>query len=111
MRHRMRLHNGPFERIKDGTKTIEIRLNDDKRQLINIGDIIEFENRLSLEKIDVEVVGLHIFNNFDELYNSFDKISLGYDSDDIANPSDMEKYYSIEEQEKYGVIGIEIKLK
>ena len=38
------------------------------------------------------------------------KESLGYNKDDIANSKDMEKYYSIEEQNKYGVLGIEIKL-
>ena len=27
-----------------------------------------------------------------------------------ANPNDMNKYYSEEEQQKYGVVGIEIKL-
>lgn len=35
---------------------------------------------------------------------------MGYDKDDIANPKDMEKYYSKEKQEKYGVIGIEIRV-
>ena len=48
---------------------------------------------------------------FEELYKHFDKESLGYNKDDIANPKDMEKYYSIEEQNKYGVLGIEIKIK
>lgn len=33
---------------------------------------------------------------------------MAYDENDIADPNDMEEYYSIEEQEKYGVIGIEI---
>ncbi len=35
---------------------------------------------------------------------------MGYDKNDIANPKYMEQYYSKEEQEKYGVIGIEIKV-
>ena len=34
MKHEMKLNNGPFERIKNGTKTIELRLNDEKRQLL-----------------------------------------------------------------------------
>lgn len=40
----------------------------------------------------------------------FDKKAMGYDRDDIVNPKDMEKYYSKDEQDKYGVIGIEIKV-
>ena len=31
MKHERKLNNGPFERIKNGTKTIELRLNDEKR--------------------------------------------------------------------------------
>ena len=30
MKHEMKLNNEPFERIKNGTKTIELRLNDEK---------------------------------------------------------------------------------
>lgn len=58
----------------------------------------------------VEVKSLYKYPNFEELYKHFNKISMGYDKDDIANPEDMEQYYSKEEQDKYGVIGIEIKV-
>ncbi|MBQ7140066.1 MAG: ASCH domain-containing protein [Bacilli bacterium] len=110
MKHEMRLHNEPFELIKNGTKTIELRLNDEKRQLINIGDVIEFENRTTLEKISVKVINLHKYNSFEDLYKHFDKISMGYSEDEEANPKDIEKYYSKEEQNKYDVVGIEMKL-
>ena len=39
MKHEMKLNNSPFERIKNGTKTIELRLNDEKRQLLKINRI------------------------------------------------------------------------
>lgn len=45
MKHEMKLNNEPFERIKNGTKTIELRLNDEKGQLLKIKDLIEFTNR------------------------------------------------------------------
>lgn len=32
----MKLNDGPFERIKNGTKTIKLRLNAEKRQLLKI---------------------------------------------------------------------------
>ena len=51
MKHEMKLNNGPFERIKNGTKTIELRLNDEKRQLLKIKDLIEFTNRTNNEKM------------------------------------------------------------
>ena len=40
----MNLYNDNFQYIKNGTKRIEIRLNDEKRKSISIGDYIEFEN-------------------------------------------------------------------
>lgn len=108
--HRMYLNDGPFSRIKNRTKTIELRLNDEKRQLLFENDLIEFTNRTTLEVIIVEVVRLHKYSNFEELYKNFDKIAMGYNKDDVANPKDMEKYYSKEELDKYGVIGIEIRV-
>jgi len=60
--------------------------------------------------IEVKVLRLHRYNSFEELYKHFDKVSLGYKPDEEANPSDMEKYYSKEEQSQYGVVGIEITL-
>ena len=108
MKHEMRLHDDPFNKIKQGTKKIEIRLNDEKRKSINIGDTIEFTNRKTSEKMLVKVNGLFKYSNFEELYKNWDKVILGYDEDDRADPKDMEEYYSKEEQEKYGVLAIKI---
>lgn len=107
--HKMNLQDIPFKLIDDGTKTIEMRLYDEKRRLINKGDIIEFNNDNTDVIINTEVVDLHIYSSFFELYNAFDKISLGYREEENANPSDMEQYYSKEKIKKYGVVGIEIK--
>lgn len=107
--HQMRLYNRPFQDIKNGNKTIEIRLYDEKRRLINENDIIEFTNLETNEKIKVKVIKLHRFNSFEELFNNFDKVSLGYLEGEVADPKDMEKYYSKEEELKYGVVGIEIR--
>ncbi len=56
MKHNMNLNDSPFNRIKNGTKTIELRLNDEKRQLLKENDFIEFINRVTLEKIIVQIV-------------------------------------------------------
>lgn len=108
MIHKMNLHNEPFNLIKNGTKTIEIRLNDPKRQLLKIGDLIEFTNRVTNEIMLVKIENLFRYDSFTELYKHFDKVSMGYNENDEANPKDMEKYYSKEEQSKYGVVAIEI---
>ena len=110
MLYEMKLQNEPFEFMKKGTKTIELRLNDEKRKLIKENDIIIFENMITKELIKTEVIRLHKYPSFEDLYKHFDKISLGYEKNEIANPSDMEIYYPKEKQEKYSVLGIEIKL-
>ncbi len=110
MIHNMRLNAEPFNKIKEGTKTIELRLLDEKRKLLKINDKIEFENRTSNEKLLTIIEKLYKYDSFEELYKHFDKISLGYNQDEDAKASDMEEYYSKEEQEKYGVVGIKIKL-
>ena len=110
MIHKMKLNQEYFEHIKNGQKTIEMRLFDEKRRLVKPGDKIEFENRTTGETLLTEVVALHIFKSFDSLYGYFDKTVLGYNQDEIAQPSDMGQFYSKEEQEKYGVVGIEIRL-
>ena len=109
MKHNMKLNNEPYNSICYGNKDIEMRLYDEKRQLINIGDIITFTNRNTMDSFDTEVVNLYRYNSFKELYDNFDKTRLGYDENEIASYLDMEKYYSKEEIDKYGVVGIEIK--
>lgn len=111
MKHKMKLKDKPFNSIKYGKKAIELRLYDEKRQLLQVKDLIEFTNVTTSEKILTEVVGLYKYPNFIELYKAFDKVSLGYGENDIASPKDMEEYYSKEEQDKYGVIGIKVKVK
>ena len=110
MTHEMRLHDSPFNMIKNGTKTVELRLYDEKRRLINKNDIIEFTNRKTDEVIKTKVINMHKYTTFEELYKYFDKISIGYTEDEEMNPCDMDIYYSKEEQIKYGVVGIEISL-
>ena len=110
MLHEMRLHDKPFKLIQAGTKTIELRLYDEKRQQIQVGDIIEFTSRATGEVQKTKVIAMHIYSCFADLYRDYDKVSLGYGKDEEAKPEDMELYYSKEEQEKYGVVGIEIEL-
>lgn len=106
----MNLNSKPFEMIKSGNKTIELRLFDEKRQKIKVGDRIVFTETVTSEKLSVKVEKLHRFNNFDELYKSLPLLKCGYTEKTVADakPSDMEEYYSLEEQKKYGVVGIEI---
>ena len=108
MTHRMKLVDFAFNAIKSGRKDIEVRLNDEKRQLISVNDIIEFTNVDTGEIVRTKVIGLHKFDSFSELFKLFPHYRLGLkDTDD---ESIMNNFYSLEEQEKYGALGIEIKL-
>ena len=108
MVHKMRLVNFAFMAIKKGTKDIEVRLNDEKRQLIHIGDLIEFTNIDTSKKLVVKVIDLYKFDNFSDLFNSFNYTRLGLNKDDDA--SIMDNFYTKEEQDKYRALGIEIEL-
>ena len=100
--HSMRLQRQPFEAIRLEQKTIEMRLYDEKRRQIAVGDSITF--RCDGEELTVRVIALHRFPDFAALYAALPHSKLG-----STDPKDMERYYSQEEQRKYGVLGIEIK--
>ena len=96
MVHFLTLYNDPFNAIKNGKKSVEMRLNDERRQNISVGDILVFENIITKEKISVEVLEKNIYKNFFDLYGNYPKTEIGYDVNEIANPNDMLKYYSQE---------------
>ena len=106
--HTMKLHAAPFEKIKSGEKTIELRLYDEKRQKIKVGDTIVFTNNATGETLTKQVLQLHVFDSFRELYEALPLLKCGYTPEDIAtaHPCDMDRYYSLEEQKHYGVVGI-----
>lgn len=110
MTHKMKLNPHPFESVKSGRKTIEMRLFDEKRSAIRQGDIIEFTETDSGEKITCTVLNIFRYADFEELYRNHDKISIGYSEDENADPNDMKKYYPEEKIKKYGTAAIEIAL-
>ena len=112
MKHEMKLQLKYFEYILNGTKRIEIRLNDEKRQLINIGDEIEFVKEPELtEKFNAKVVGLLRYDSFYEMFKDFDIKMLADESMTKEELMDvLEEFYTKEKQEKYGVLGIRIEL-
>ena len=109
MLHQMKLRLSPFVEIKNGSKTIELRLYDEKRQKVRIGDYIEFTCLdKPKQRIQTRVTALHRFTSFAELYAALPKEKLGYNPTDTPAPNHMDEYYSREDQERYGVLGIEL---
>ena len=113
MIHYLNLRPEPFSHIANGTKTIELRLYDEKRQMISVGDTLVFKNTNDETQIlSCVVKKLHVFSNFEELYRALPLDKCGYLPEELENASakDMEEYYSAEKQSRYGVIGIEIEM-
>ena len=107
MLHKMKLNESPFERIKNGTKTIEFRLYDEKRQQIKVGDQIEFSKLPNLqEKLLVDVVELYKEDTFENLFRK-----LYNDEQEITRKiKAMYEIYSPEKEHQYGILGIKIKI-
>ena len=110
MEHELKLQPRYYEYILNGSKDIEIRLYDEKRQKINIGDIIIFKKEPELnESFKVKVVGLLRYENFDSLFNDFTIDRLADKSMKKSELlEELEKFYTKEKQKEYGVLGIRI---
>ena len=108
MLHKMKLQEDPFERIKNGTKTVEFRLYDEKRRTIQIGDEIEFSKLPELqEKLLVKVIDLYKEESFEKL---FKKVFVGEDKEKIKKAKSMNRFYTPEQEKEYGVVGIKIEI-
>ena len=107
----MKLNEKYFEYIKSGTKRIELRLYDEKRKLIKIGDKIRFFKLPKLDEyIDVTVEDLIKYDNFKEFNKYPIEILASKEMSNEELMKDLEKFYSKKEQEKYGVLGIKFKI-
>ncbi|MBR6781971.1 MAG: GNAT family N-acetyltransferase [Clostridia bacterium] len=115
MTHEMSLRERPFRAVASGEKVVEMRLYDPKRQLIQARDCIRFTLVGGNGSVTARVVGLHYFPSFKELYAALlpvvGAVGLGYARGDTPIPDDMLDYYSEDAINRFGVVGIEIKLK
>ena len=106
MHHDMSLRPGPFSKIADGSKRYELRLHDEKRRLIRIGDTITFTCTADERRVHVRVTELLPFDSFAALYDAMPMAACGYAQGQAADPRDMEAYYPPEKQAQYGVLAI-----
>ena len=105
--HTMRLQTAPFLQFKSGKKRVELRLADEKRSRIRIGDSIVFlhtENEKEL--LRMRVTALHRYEDFDQVQKDFDLTELGFASGEESHGERMRAYYSDSDVQKYGVLAI-----
>ena len=112
MLHEMKLQRNYFDLIKSGQKIYEIRLKDEKRRLISVGDVIFFKKEPNLaEQIKTEVKDLIYFDTFDEMLDTLPLDKIGFCGKTKEEVKDI--YHNIYPRDKeieYGIVAIKIRL-
>ena len=108
MEMKVHLHPDVFEIVRMGKKDIEVRVNDEKRRKLKVGDTLVFLKRPNDdEEIRAKVVGLEYYDYFDILVDNYEmeRIYLSnYTKEEYLE--EMKRFYTRDEQEKYGVVAI-----
>lgn len=108
MVHEMKLRHIYFEKIRTGEKIYEIRLNDEKRRLISVGDFITFRDESNLdEKMQKHVKDLLYFDSFAKMLDELPLNKIGFQCFEKAEVENVyHQFYSIENEKKFGVVAI-----
>lgn len=110
MIHKLSLQKKYFDLISRGLKTIELRLFDEKRRKIKVGNLIHFYPNGDEENIlNAKVVHLYKAENFEKLLKQINFEDVGFNSAEELVGT-MIEFYSIDRQEKFGVVGIGIEV-
>ena len=115
--HESKLQSPYYEYIRDGEKLYEARVNDEKRQKMNIGDIWIFKHNqdLSLPTIKTQIVGKYLYRSFLEAINDIGirqllpQIQTIHEAITIYENFDNGNYKL--DAIKYGVVVFKIKVK
>lgn len=110
MIHEMRLDPKPFAAVAAGSKTVEVRLYDEKRLSVAVGDRIIFRESGGNGSIRTVVTSLYRNATFRGLFEEVGCAAIGCRGmriDDAVNA--MYGIYTPEREREYGVIGIGIR--
>ena len=108
MTHEMKLQDAPFRLFEEGKKRVEVRLLDEKRQKIRPGDAILFHRESGEETLTRYVVRLHRYPAFSALFAALPPEAFGREKESPLTAEEMYVYYTPAEEEKWGVLGIEV---
>ena len=107
--HRMGLQLKYFEKIASGEKTVECRLFDEKREMIKVGDLIEFKNSKNQNIIKTKVIEVIRSKTFSRLIDQVGLAAVGA-SDKKTFLAELNQFYSADQERELGVLGIKIKI-
>jgi len=108
----MHLNHQPFLAIVNGTKKIEVRLNDEKRSQLKVNEIVNFTDLETGRVVKTRVLDLEKFDTFKELFSKYSGAVIGSPENESVTELDSENMtiYSREQENKYGALAIKIKL-
>lgn len=78
MKYSLSVHEFSYNKIKNGTRKVGVHLFDKKAQQIKLHDTLELCNISTKEKLNCEVLGIAIFDNFSNLIDALTPQALGY---------------------------------
>ena len=101
-----------FDKIKSGEKIYEVRLNDEKRQLLKVGDCLFFKREPEcIEDLHTHIVELKYYKSFVDLLNDIPISAIGFlDMSNVDVLKEYYKFYTPEDEHKFGVVAIKVEL-
>jgi ASC-1-like (ASCH) protein len=102
--HSMKLQPEPFEKMQAGTKTIELRLNDAKRQGIAVGDTVVFVKEPELAETLVARVAERLE------YATFAALRADFPAEMTGGGDGRPAFYSEADEQRYGALGLRIEI-
>lgn len=108
MIHHMKLYDEYFELLKNGSKKIEVRLNDEKRRKIQVGHIIEFTKLPEKdETLKCQVINLQSYETFLDMYESMPFESFGCEGWTMEEMLEgTYEIYTVEQEKQWGTLAI-----
>ena len=108
MEMKVHLHPEVFDIVLQGIKDVEIRVNDEKRRKLKVGDtLLCLKRPEEVETISAKVTDLVYFSNFQEVVDMYpmERIYLSTTTKE-EYVSLMKQFYSDEEVAKDGIVAI-----
>ncbi len=109
MKYQITIHEFSFNKIKSGSRKIGVHLFDKKAQQVKIHDTLEMQNASTGERIECEVTGIAIFDNFSDLIDALGAHTLGYDNKEEVMIR-LNRIFPQEAQQSLNAVGFFLKL-
>ena len=108
----MKLNPEFFDQVKSGKQIYEVRLYDEKRQKIGVGDTIIFKKMPELlEGVIVRVVDIKRFETFEQMAQTLSIASIGFEGKNASQVAwAYNRIYTKADEKHYGVVAFKIEV-